>query len=275
MRRWSPIAAALCPAFIPGPTCAQPVPVEQNGSQSRFVLGANASFGPEYAGAEKYKLKLRPLWAYQYGRWRLSTSGASAVLGFGAETPGAGASAELLTTDRLKLSVGLRIDHGRSASDSDDLSGLPDIRSTLRGRMSASYRLDPQWSVGAGVSQDLLGRNGGALAALDVSYRDRLGGSTQWSAGAGLAFGNGTYMRSYFGVPESAARPNDRPAFDPGAGPRDVHVGIGLTTAITPRWIAFAGAGASSLLGDAASSPLSKSRFGWSVNTGLAYRCCM
>jgi MipA family protein len=124
------------------------------------------------------------------------------------------------------------------------------------------YRLDPHWSVGAVVSQDLLGRNGGALAALDLSYRDRLAGSTQWSAGARLAFGNGTYMRSDFGVPESAAGPNERPAFAPGAGPRDVHVGIGLTTAITPRWIAFAGAGASSLLGDAASSPFTKSRFG-------------
>lgn len=269
-----PLCVAAVAALAHNGALAQPDPVGDNGASSRFAIGADAAYGPEYAGAGNAALKLRPLWAYQYGRWRISSSGAGAVLGFAAETAGAGATAELVKTDRLRFSVGLRIDHGRQSSDSDDLAGLPDVRRTLRGRMSVSYALAPHWSAGASVSQDLLGRGGGALAAFDLGYRDRLTDRTHWSAGAGISLGDGTYLRSYFGVPTQSARA-DRPAFEPGASLRDVHLGVGLTTAITPRWIAFGGVGASNLLGDAAASPLTKSRFGWSMNVGLAYRCCM
>jgi outer membrane scaffolding protein for murein synthesis (MipA/OmpV family) len=241
---------------------------------ARIVVGANLQFAPEYAGADRQELKLRPLWALQYGRVRISTSGASSVLGFGADAPGPGASADLIKKDRFKLSLALRLDHGRRSSDSPDLAGLPDIRQTLRGRLGASYALDAHWTTAASISQDLLGRGGGAVGALDLGYKDRLTDSTHWSAGAGIAFGNARYMQSYFGVADGALRPPGLPSFAPGAGLRDVHTGLGLMTAITPSWVAFGGVGYSTLLGGAASSPLTKSRNSWSASIGMAWRCC-
>ena len=80
-------------------------------------------------------------------------------------------------------------------------------------------------------------------------------------------------MQSYFGVPEGVLQPR-LAAFAPGGGLRDVHTGIGLMTAITPSWIAFGGLGYSILLGNAADSPLTKSRNDWSASAGLAWRCC-
>lgn len=241
---------------------------------ARIVLGANLVYAPEYAGASRHSLDLKPVWALQYGRVRISSSGAASVLGFGADSPGAGASADLVQTDRFKLRLGLRLDHGRKSSDSVDLAGLPDVRNTVRGRVAASYALDAHWTTAVSVSQDLLGRDGGALASLDLGYRAKLTASTQWSTGAGLTFGNSRYMQSYFGVPEGALRPPQLPSFSPGAGLRDVHTGIGLMMTITPRWVAFGGAGYSVLLGDAASSPLTKGRGNWSASVGLAWRCC-
>ena len=47
------------------------------------LLGASVASRPEYDGASTRQTKLRPLWAFQWGRWRISTSGGSAILGFG------------------------------------------------------------------------------------------------------------------------------------------------------------------------------------------------
>lgn len=273
-RRWVLPVSAVCLVVAFQPVAAQNGSLVNGELPARAVLGANLQYAPEYAGASRHSFDLKPLWALQYGRVRISSSGAAAVLGFGADTPGAGASADLVRTDRFKLRLGLRLDHGRKSSDSADLAGLPDVRNTVRGRVAASYALDEHWTTAASVSQDLLGRDGGALASLDLGYRARLTETTQWSTGVGLAFGNSRYMQSYFGVPEGALRPPRLPSFSPGAGARDVHTGIGLMTTITPRWVAFGGIGYSVLLGDAAASPLTKSRSDWSAAVGLAWRCC-
>lgn len=241
--------------------------------ESSYVIGASLIAAPEYAGSDRHELKLRPLWAYQYGRFKISTSRASSVLGFAADAAGPGASAELAASNNWRFGAALRFDSGRGASDSPHLAGMPDIRRTLRGRFYGSYKLGEQWSLSASVSQDLIGRGGGGLANLDLGHRLRLGERTELSSGIGLSFGNARYMNTYFGVPQSATRA-DRPEYTPGAGVRDLHLGIGVMTALTPRWVAYANVGASRLLSGAADSPLTLQATSTAASIGLAYRCC-
>lgn len=242
--------------------------------ESRWVVGMAASHAQDYAGAGQSQWKLRPLWAWQRGRYRISTSRGSAVLGFGGEAVGSGASAQLVESDRLKVGASLRFDTGRKASDSPALAGLPDVRRTLRGRVSASWVLAPHWSLSGGLSQDLLGREGGAIATLDLGTGGRLGVSSEWSAGVGVTLANSQSMRSYFGVSQAAALASGLPAYDARGGIKDLHAGLGFTTALTPRWVAFGGVGISRLQGDAARSPLTHALTGSSASVGLAYRCC-
>ena len=248
--------------------------LDELSSKSSWVLGAALNDSSDYAGSNRQSLKPSLLWAYQYGRLRISSSGASAVLGFGQAVRGPGASAELLSSDRLKVGAGLRVDNGRRSSDSADLRGLPDIRRTVRGRLYASYALAEHWGLGAAVTQDLLGRDGGALLGVDVGYNLPLSSTTDFNASAGVAAADGRYMRTRFGVSSEAAITSGLSAFRPHAGLTDVHAGIGIITALTPRWIAFANVGASALQSDAAASPLTKSRTSASASIGLAYRCC-
>lgn len=240
---------------------------------SRYAIGVAAVSAPEYAGSDRHETKLQLLWAYQYGRLRItSSSRAGAALSFASDVPVAGVSADLVSSDRLRLGIGLRIDRGRRSSDSPRLAGLPDIRRTLRGRLYASYAFSPGWSVGASIAQDLLGHDGGATAGLDVGYRHRLGTRAEWTAGTGIALGDRRHMNTWFGVTDAQASRSGLAAFEPGAGLKDVHAGIGLTVGLTPHWIAFASAGRSRLLGDAAASPLTRSATGTSATIGLAYR---
>lgn len=262
---------ALLLAFPSRAEVADPLLAEP---ESRWVLGMVSTYSPGYAGAGQNQWKLRPMWAWQRGRFRISTSRGSSLLGFGGEAVGSGASAQLVETRGFKVGASLRFDAGRQASDSPELVGLPEVRRTLRGRLAASWALTPKWSLSSGVSQDLLGRQGGAVGTVDLGTGGRLGEQSAWSAGAGVAVANGQYMRSYFGVSEAASLASGLPTYDARGGLKDMHAGLGFTTPIDSHWIAFGAVGVSRLMGDATSSPLTKSLTGASANIGLAYRCC-
>lgn len=260
------VLAAAARAQAPGGKEAEP------GGKARYLLGFNVSVGPEYPGADKQRVKARPLWAYQKGRFRISTGAAGGLLDLGGAASGPGASAELLRSDRLRLGVALRFDQGRDSADSDRLRGVPDVRATLRGRVYASYALSEGWSLGAAVSQDLLGRQGGMSLGLDLGYSASLGPLTTWQAGLGIGLGDRRFMRSYFGISESVAASSGYAVFDPSNPLRDVHAGLGFRHGLSRHWLSFGGISYSRLLADAAASPLTRARGSSAVSLGLAYR---
>lgn len=248
--------------------------VDDIAANSRYVVGVAAHINPEYAGSSRRSAELVPLVAFEYGRLRISAAGASAILGFGQDPRGPGATAALIDRSDLKFGLGLRLDSGRKSSDSPDLAGFDDIRRTVRGRVYASRAWSERWTATAQVSQDLLGREGGALASADLGYRWPVGARTQLTFGGGANWGNSTRIQSYFGVSEAASARSGLPVYRPGAGLIDLHLGAGVTTAFTPHWIGFATLGAAELQAGAASSPLTRTRTTTSATIGIAYRCC-
>lgn len=239
-----------------------------------YVLGLAMVSAPTYSGAAGRDLSLRPVAAVRWGRFRISSSRGGALLGFGTDAPAPGVSADLFSSNRFNVGLAVRGDTGRSAGDDPALAGLPDIRSTLRARLYAGYKVTTAWGLGLSVSQDLLGRGGGATATLDLGYRFRSSPDTEWTLGGGANFGNQRYMQNHYGVPASAVPVSVYPLYEPGAGLVDVHVGAGVTTLISRRWIAFASVGASRLQGDAAMSPLTRRPGSVGGTVGIAWRCC-
>ena len=237
-----------------------------------YVLGSAVSWRPDGLGSRHYAAKPALLWAIRWGRWRISAGGANALFGFGPESTGSGASTDLISSKLWRVGLSLRFDHGRKSADAATTVGLPDIQRTVRGRLFARYVLSPDWHLAGSLSQDLLGHRGGLLAGLDLGWRLRHSEATEWTAGAGIGAADGQHMRSYFGVPQEAAASNGLAAFTPSAGLRDVHVGIGFTHTLSPRWVTFGSAGVSRLLGPASQSPLTQSPTGGQVGLGLAYR---
>lgn len=253
-------------------TWAQQPQQEPESQPARYVLGLSLANRPEYDGADTRKTQLRPLWAAQLGRWRLSTSGGSALLGFGREGGGPGASTQLVAGDRWRVGVALRLDGGRKSDDASTTRGLPDVPRTLRARLYANYRLAPDLDLGGTLSQDLLGHRGGLTAGLDLGWRFYRSETLEWTSGVGVSAANAQNLRSYFGVPDAAAAASGKPAYVPGAGLRDVHAGVGFTRPVGAHWFVFGSAGASRLLGPAADSPLVLKRGGASVALGVAWR---
>lgn len=237
-----------------------------------YVLGLRAAYQPEFMGARDYRTSARPIISLQWGKWRLSSSGASAVMGFGREVQGSGASTDLLSRDRIKVSLSLRFDSGRDSKDSPRLAGLPDVRKTLRAQLSTRYNLTDDLNVGLSWSADLLGRGGGSVAGLGLGYRIYRDTQTEWTAGGGVGWGSRRYQQAYFGVAPEVAPQTLYAAYQPGSGLRDAYLGLGWTYAITHHWIAFSSASVGRLLGPSADSPLVERRSAGQVAIGLAYR---
>jgi MipA family protein len=238
----------------------------------RYLVGASLASVPEYDGASQRKVKIKPLWAARFGRIRVATSGGSALLGFGREGVGAGASTQLIEGKKWRVGLSLRIDSGRDSGDARTTQGLPDVKRTLRARINVSYSFTKDWNAGVSLSQDLLGRRGGATAGLDAGWRFYRSEETEWAAGVGLSAGNGLNLRSYFGVPDSAVAATGLPAYEPGAGLRSGSFGVGFKHGLTQHWFLFGGAGTSYLLGPAADSPLVQKRSNTGASFGVAWR---
>ena len=254
---------------------AMPGAPEQT-TRFNYALGVAYTTGPSYAGSDERKSRLRPVVALQYGRFRLSSSRGGSVLRHGLDTRGSGASATLIERDRFNISASLRIDNGRDASDATRLAGLPEVRTTLRGRVTMGYALTKRWAAGASVSQDLLGRSGGAQFNTGLQYALNLTPQTRFTAGVGASLGDATFMRSQFGVSDSAAGMGSALApFAPGAGLYSVDAGLGVMTALSRHWVAFGGVTVSQLRGDARRSPLTVRPNSYSATAGIAYRCCL
>lgn len=264
----------LAPAVGAEEALSDAMPGDRTAPVLHYALGALAGYSPDYPGGAGHKSSLRPAWAVEYGRFRLSTSRGSAFLGHGIVTRESGASATLAQDDDFHLSASLRIDKGRDRSDAALLVGLPPVRSTVRARVNAGFDLTPRWTLGASFSQDILGRGGGTQASTSVGYTWPVSEQTRVSFGAGASFGDRKYLRSHYGVPASAAGISPLPTFEPGAGLYSVDAGVEVMTALSRHWVLLGAAGVSQLQGDARRSPTTVRPTGYSVSVGLAYRCC-
>jgi outer membrane scaffolding protein for murein synthesis (MipA/OmpV family) len=266
------VVGALALAMSPPARAAPDIPWWEIGPH--YVLGMGIAYGPEYPGARHSAFKERLILAFTVGKLHFSSSGASAIQGFAARSTEPGVSADLLNRGRIRVGLGLRVDAGRNSDGFADLAGLPDIKRTVRGRLSATYTLDEQWKLSADVSQDLLGRNGGGEYGLNLNYVRMLTDKTSLFAGVGVSLGDGQYMRTHFGVSPDGSASSGLQVYSAGAGLKDVHLSIGTMTALSSRWVAYATGGVSTLLGDAADSPMTRKPTAASVSFGLAYRCC-
>jgi hypothetical protein len=77
------------------------------------------------------------------------------------------------------VNLNLRLDGGRTQSDSPQLAGMGDVPSTLRARLGANWDTAPDWRFTASVSADMLGRVGGLVGDVGLSHR--------WDFGHGRA----------------------------------------------------------------------------------------
>lgn len=256
-------AAAVARAEDPAPGAA-PVPVWEG------AVGLMLNHSANYQGAADSRNRLVPGFFLRYGRF--SATNASGFVTRRNDDVERGVAAELLRRDDLRVSLSARFDGGRDADSDAALRGLPDVRPTLRLRLSALKHLSDGWQVSAAISPDVLNRGGGVLADLGLGREWYVTRDLRASIGTGTTWASGRYLQSYFGVTPAQSTVTGMRTIQPGAGLRDLSLGAGLYAVLGPHWVGFASVGATHLLGDAADSPLTHRTNTWSAYSGVAWR---
>lgn len=257
------------------PALAEQAAATPKPDEPRYLLGLRVSRGPEYPGSRRQEQGLTPLWALYWGRWRITTAGTGAMMGFGSDAagPGPGASRDWLRGEHWKLGLGLRIDSGRDSEQAETTKGLPDVPRTLRGRVQLQLQLDPRWTLSAALSPDLLNHRGGTELSLDLGRSLYRSGHASLTLGLGLSASDRRHLQSYFGVPEGsdAARRLGQ-HYEPGNGLTSAYINLSYMQALSPRWVLVGSWSEGRLLDAAAASPIVETTRQRSVSIGLAYR---
>ena len=264
------------PTAEPAPASAPPAPRDDLALQASrdYLIGAAIGSSANPLGTAEQKLSLGGIWAFQLGRWRFASSGASALLNQGRETVDSGVSTQLARGDRLTLNTSLSIDEGRDWRDEKDprYHGLGKVRATVRGRLTLGLTLSEHWSLTSRASQDLLGRDGGLRLDTGLNYRHRLSRDTHWDLSFGAGWANGTFRQTHYGIGPEDAAATGLPAYAIGSGWDSLSLGWRLTSAINRHWVGYAGLGVAQLQGAARRSPLATRPTTFSAGLGLAYR---
>lgn len=263
-------ALACCLLAAGAARANEPVALE---ASRDYLVGASLTSSATQLGSDTgQRLRLRPMWAFQLGRFRFATSGASALLTYGRQTVDTGVSTVVAGSERWSLSTSLQIDDGRSWAGDPVFQGLPGIRATLRGRATANITLGKRWSASVRGSQDLLGRQGGLRIDGGVGYRYPVSTQTHWDLSLGAGWANRTYGQTHYGISPAAAQATGLPAHGLGSGWDSVSLSWRLTSALNRNWVMYGGLSTSQLQGAAARSPLVGRRTVYSATVGLAYR---
>jgi MipA family protein len=272
-----PILALLMPALAlaqqpeaPEAPAAAPPPPPQQESHWEGAIGPIVSYSPEYQGGQHWRAKVTPGFFLRYGRFTVTNTGGFVTRR--ADDVVRGVAMDLTRSDTVRVNVALRFDRGRSESSSSALTGLGDVKQTIRARLLGSWRLPDGWRLGASWSVDAFGRGGGNFGDVSFGRELRLSPDTVWSWGGAISAAGDRYMQTYFGVDEEQAARTGYPVYQPSAGLRDVSMFANMRTELSPRWVAIGGISASRLIGPAAASPLTKDRNGWGINGGIAWR---
>lgn len=230
-------AAAQAQAFDAVRLFAAP-PGKDGGVAGAVVLGTT-----EYPGSEDRRNLVLPVLDYQWASgW------------FAGTTNGLGYN----FSSRSDMQYGLRLtaDFGRKEKRSSALRGMGDIDAKAEAGGFFNYSLNEGLSISSSLRSGAGSGGDGLLADFGVNYS--LPFAQRWRLGVGtdVTLANAKYMQSYFGVSRAQATTSGYAAYTPEGGLRDVRTGVTLSYSFNPRTIVTLGLSASTLLGDAADSPL-------------------
>lgn len=153
----------------------------------------------------------------------------------------------------------MKIDFGRSESDSTDLTGLGSVGTSIEMGIFASYTMGPT-RYRVRVRQDVAGGHKGLLTDLDASLAIYRSKSLTVGSRIGTTWASRKYMTSFFGVNATQATASGLPVYAVGSGLKDVTLSIGGEFRVTQRLALVMNGGYERLLSKAKNAPLVRLR---------------
>jgi outer membrane protein len=226
---------------------------ESSLSRWQFTAGLGAMSLPRFPGSDRTRYLALPMFNVSYGRFFLGEAPGSGS--------GGGLGVNLYQDSHWRLGASISGDFITPRKESDDprLHGLGDISGTARASLFAAYTQD--WAtLRTNVRSDIAGHGEGTLVAVDLEGHYHPTERLTLSAGPGLTWASGQYMRTFFGVSAAQSAASGLPQFEPGAGVDTIRLSLGANYRISTAWNLGTRASLSRLRADAADSPITETR---------------
>ncbi len=239
------VSATLVAAFAATAVQAQ--------APDRAAAGVGVAVVPAYQGSDETRVRAVPILDLKLGRFYANSAD--------------GAGLFILDSDRFRLGGGLSFVRGQA--DQDLPTGVEDLSNSAGATLLARY------AVGrTGFTLDAtraLGGAEGTTVEARVSQVYRVNRRLVVIPSVAATWADDKTMAGYFGIDEDESLVSGLKAFTPAAGMRDLAVAVSARYYLT-RTLSLNGAlGASTLLGDAADSPLTERRTAPFVLVGLSH----
>ncbi|RZS52336.1 MipA/OmpV family protein [Sphaerotilus mobilis] len=207
------------------------------------LMGSVVLASTEYPGSKDRRTLVLPVLDYQWANgWFAGTTN-----GLGYNFSG-----------QPDMQYGLRItaDFGRKENRSTALRGMGDIKAKAELGGFFNHALTEGLSLTSAVRYGSGIDGHGLVANVGIGYAMPFAQRWRFSVGSNITAANAESMQSDFGVSQAQAATSGYGAYAPGAGLRDVRTSATLSHRFNARTSVMLGLGISTLLGDAADSPL-------------------
>ena len=226
--------------------------------QDGGTVGAAVVATYEYQGSDERSTLVIPVLNYQWANgW---FAGVSNGIGYN-------------FSDSPQLQYGLRltVDKGRRENRASALHGMGNVAAAAEGGAFFNYSLPDGLFMTSSIRYGAGAHKNGVVVDLGAGYLTELAPKWHLAAGVGVTLVNAKAMQSFFGVTAAQAATSGYAAYSAGSGARDVRANVALTYSINPRTSVTTALTASSLLGDAKDSPLTRKRTSGLGVVGISY----
>jgi len=225
-------------------------------------LGVGTQYGPVFDGLTRYQAEPGPVVDIRYKDIAFASSGEG--IGF-----------NLFSFRHVRFGAAVTYDLGRSPHlDGEDLSGLGTIHPAPEIKIFAGYALAQAFPLVIRVdARKQIGATNGYIG--DAGAYLPMPGSSQkfaWFLGPTVTLADSRYMNAYFGVSQEQAAHTSYHQYKASAGFKSAGLGLSADYFVTPHIIISANGACGRLLGSAANSPITRSKFDTAGSLALLYK---
>ncbi|WP_256253161.1 MipA/OmpV family protein [Burkholderia ubonensis] len=177
----------------------------------------------------------------------------------------------VLRGDDYHVGAAITLDFvSRHESDDPRLHGLGNVNAGPKLKLFADYTV---WMFTGSVAmyQDIAGHHQGKTVLTDL-YASLPAGGWLFSAGPGFTWADAVHTRTFFGVSNQQSAASGLPAYNTGAGIRDVHLNGYVSYDFSKHWVGSVAVTLGRLQHHAASSPITERRTELNTLASVNYR---
>lgn len=221
--------------------------------ENTLTLGGGLAAAPRYAGSKE--MQAAPIIVIDYQMANGFYASTMRGLGFGTTVGSFSLDAALGVRGERKEKNESGFAGNRGSSE---LRGMGDIKGSATANLRAGYSIVPGLALGASLALPLSQRENGKTAGLEVTGILHQDDSDKIALSLGANFADSKYLQTYHGVTAAQALRTGRKQYTPHAGMYEAVLSLAWEHQVDARWSVTGMAGSSTLVRDAARSPLTR-----------------